>query len=82
MVNRLNAGGICVPKFNKWLNMLLDGYGEMLIEKNPSNNKEYYQFLVAWIKKYEFLMKKELDVICAKKESIVYLIEKGNLLRF
>ena len=61
MVNRLNAGGICVPKFNKWLNMLLDGYGEMLIEQNPSNNKEYYQFLVAWIKKYEFLMKKELE---------------------
>lgn len=51
-----------MPKFNKWLNMLLNGYDEMLTEKNPCNNKEYYQFMVAWIKKYKFLMKKELEV--------------------
>lgn len=51
-----------MPKFNKWLNLLLDGYDEMLVERNPCNNKEYYQFIVAWIKKYKFLMKKELEV--------------------
>lgn len=43
-----------MPKFNKWLNMLLNGYDEMLTEKNPCNNKEYYQFMVAWIKNINF----------------------------